>query len=411
MLPSPIQTNASISMGNSTANSFAPAPAEPAMVDAAANVPSPDASLFAEAGSELFSAQLNDAFVTVEQPLTEITHEQSAVDVSEQPPSAEEWLLAMLDQQQLQLHARDTLTPASLDTASIMQLPADATVLGPVEAEVNGSQATVGNSFETKHLPVRGLENSLTRAPINTEENSNPVASVNRHELIGKAIANPLFNNGSINSDAITNAHTTDDSNNVTVMNSVNSTAINSTASTASLAVAGAGIEINSNQLVAPALVNANGDDAVQRTAQSPLSLHTPDAKWGEQLLHTLRDNVHVQIQQKIQNATIRLDPPELGSLEIYLSHEAGRLNVHITASQADVARLIQHTSDRLRQELAGPQFTQVNVHTSAEGQGGQQQSRERQRFVNDELIFANEQPLVSNEQPANRSGDVLVTV
>jgi len=128
-------------------------------------------------------------------------------------------------------------------------------------------------------------------------------------------------------------------------------------------------------------------------------------------LLHTLRDQVQVQIAQKIQNATIRLDPPELGSLEIYISHEAGRLSVHISASQADVARLIQHTSDRLRQELAGSNFTQVNVQTSAEGQSGQQQSRERQRFIAAEHILANEQPLVNTHQPQRRPGDVLVSV
>src|SRR5690606_8551048 len=85
------------------------------------------------------------------------------------------------------------------------------------------------------------------------------------------------------------------------------------------------------------------GNKAVQESGfQSTFKLPTAEAKWGEQLLHTLRDQVQVQLQQRIQNATIRLDPPELGSLEIFLSHESGRLNVHITASQSDVARLLQ---------------------------------------------------------------------
>ncbi|HEY8940257.1 MAG TPA: hypothetical protein VIM59_08710, partial [Cellvibrio sp.] len=67
-------------------------------------------------------------------------------------------------------------------------------------------------------------------------------------------------------------------------------------------------------------------------------------------------------------------------------------------------------TSERLRQDLAGPQFTQVNVHTSAEGQGGQQ-SRERHRFFAEDPILANEQAVVSTAQPVNRTRDVLVTV
>ncbi len=120
-----------------------------------------------------------------------------------------------------------------------------------------------------------------------------------------------------------------------------------------------------------------------------------------------------MQIQQRIQNATIRLDPPELGSLEIFLSHESGRLNVQINASQADVARLLQQTSDRLRQELAGGQFTQVNVQTSSEGQSGQQQSRHSaSRFVAEEIIQVNGQPATDKTRgQSGQARDVLITV
>jgi flagellar hook-length control protein FliK len=158
----------------------------------------------------------------------------------------------------------------------------------------------------------------------------------------------------------------------------------------------------------------ALGDKAVQDSSiPASAKLPTPEAKWGEQLLHTLRDQVQVQIQQRIQNATIRLDPPELGSLEIFLSHESGRLNVQINASQADVARLLQQTSDRLRQELAGGQFTQVNVQTSSEGQSGQQQSRHSaSRFVAEEMIQVNGQPATDKTRgQSGQARDVLITV
>lgn len=156
------------------------------------------------------------------------------------------------------------------------------------------------------------------------------------------------------------------------------------------------------------------GDKAVQDTGfQAALKLPTPEAKWGEQLLHTLRDQVQVQVQQRIQNATIRLDPPELGSLEIFLSHESGRLNVHINASQADVGRLLQQTSDRLRQELAGGQFTQVNVQTSSDGQSSQQQSRHNpSRFAAEEMIQVNGQPATDKTRgQSGQASDVLMTV
>lgn len=186
-------------------------------------------------------------------------------------------------------------------------------------------------------------------------------------------------------------------------------------ASFSKLALADLGASEASTSLNTTTLLTAAATDGNSRSQlaqlQGPLTLQAPEAKWGEQLLHALRDNVQLQIQQKIQNATIRLDPPELGSLEIYISHEGGRLQVQITASQADVARLIQHTSERLRQELSGPQFTQVNIQTSAEGQSGQQQSRERQRFSSDELILANEQGFIENQAQSKRAGDVLVSV
>ncbi|WP_271411272.1 flagellar hook-length control protein FliK [Pseudomonas sp. Q1-7] len=145
------------------------------------------------------------------------------------------------------------------------------------------------------------------------------------------------------------------------------------------------------------------------------LGLHGNEARWGEQMLGALRDSVELQLNQRVQNATIRLDPPELGSLEILLRHESGQLNVQISASQADVARALQGTSERLRQELVGQNFLQVSVQVSADGQQGQgQQQHARARFLADEAPLAARETLGEHEsravaQAAGR--DVLVTV
>ena len=87
-------------------------------------------------------------------------------------------------------------------------------------------------------------------------------------------------------------------------------------------------------------------------------------------MLHALRETVEVQVQQRFQQATIRLDPPELGSLEIFISHENGRLSVHISAAQTDVVRLIAATSERLRQELVEQNTLQVQVQVSSDTGG-----------------------------------------
>jgi flagellar hook-length control protein FliK len=141
------------------------------------------------------------------------------------------------------------------------------------------------------------------------------------------------------------------------------------------------------------------------------LKLQGPEAKWGEQMLHALRENVDLQIQQKIQSATIRLDPPELGSMEILLSHESGRLNVQLTAANADVARLLQQTSDRLRQELVGQHFVQVNVQVGADGGGQQGQQRQRAALTGEELPTAARNEEQTKTPEGQRGRDVLITV
>ncbi|TLX59181.1 flagellar hook-length control protein FliK [Stutzerimonas nosocomialis] len=143
------------------------------------------------------------------------------------------------------------------------------------------------------------------------------------------------------------------------------------------------------------------------------LRLEAPHAKWGEQMLQALRDNVEMQLQQRVQNATIRLDPPELGSMEIFLSHESGRLTVQISATNGDVARLLQQTSDRLRHELVGQNFTQVNVQVGADGQSGRGQGQGRQPHLpaDEPQIMGNFATAPAADNARGSDSDVLVTV
>lgn len=153
------------------------------------------------------------------------------------------------------------------------------------------------------------------------------------------------------------------------------------------------------------------GQTTPVQAAASALKLQAPETKWGEQMLHALRENVDLQIQQKIQSATIRLDPPELGSMEIMLSHESGRLNVHLTAANGDVARLLQQTSDRLRQELVGQHFVQVNVQVGADSGGQQGQQRQRAALAGEELPLAARPHEQEQSRESGRARDVLITV
>ena len=159
----------------------------------------------------------------------------------------------------------------------------------------------------------------------------------------------------------------------------------------------------------APAAL-AQGAPAHGPVLERGLKLETPQARWGEQMLHALRETVEVQVQQRFQQATIRLDPPELGSLEIYVSHESGRLSVHISAAQADVARLLASTSERLRQELVEHNSLQVQVQVSSDSQG--HSPRDQGRSPREHAIAeAAPQAQASAESSTQRDNGVLVTV
>ena len=428
----------------------------------------------AEQSTELFSGQLQKALngsvevfplevatlanpqesmqegVTAEQHSTQLESNPAQQLDGEQALNPEQWLQAMLDQQQLRLHTRDASAATVANTESEPMQAAEtvaatkATVAVANSVVLSSSTPTTGQgtgqsidpqlaqSAEqfTSHSISQSISQSTDQSnsqSINQSINQSITQSTHHHMQTvqqsasqANALAAELpvknmhpANANTAQSSVVTDADTVK-SNSVLVSTSgANNSSMNSLASFAKIAAHELGANDVSAVQSSASLVA--GVDSAQRNQLAQLTsasnLQTPEAKWGEQLLHTLRDNVQLQIQQKIQNATIRLDPPELGSLEIYLSHEGGRLQVQITASQADVARLIQQTSERLRQELSGPQFTQVNIQTSAEGQSGQQQSRERQRFVNNEFILANEQGFVDAKTQTKPASDVLVSV
>ena len=140
------------------------------------------------------------------------------------------------------------------------------------------------------------------------------------------------------------------------------------------------------------------------------LKLIAPQARWGEQMLNALRETVEIQVQQRFQQATIRLDPPELGSLEIFISHESGRLSVHISAAQTDVARLLAHSSERMRQELVQQNLLHVDVQVSSDSRG--QSSREQARQQSEPAIAqAIDEAQIPEIVPTGYGSDVLVTV
>lgn len=108
-----------------------------------------------------------------------------------------------------------------------------------------------------------------------------------------------------------------------------------------------------------------------------PVKLDADETKWAQQLHSALNDRLQIQVKNQVQHATIRLDPPEMGKVDISLQIENGRMQVHISASNSETARALQQISNELRQSLTEQNFVQVNVQVST--QSGQQQGRGQQ--------------------------------
>lgn len=166
----------------------------------------------------------------------------------------------------------------------------------------------------------------------------------------------------------------------------------------------------------APVVANDAQPLAASHMPERQLSLQAPAERWGEQLLNALRDNVELQLRHNQQSAAIRLDPPELGRLEIYLSRDNAGLTVQIHAAQGDVARLLQQGAERLRQDIAGASQQPVEVQVS-DGRAGQQQAQQQQARQGRPATWLDDAPTgAAAEQGAAadaglRPRDVLVTV
>ncbi|WP_052285063.1 flagellar hook-length control protein FliK [Kluyvera genomosp. 1] len=167
--------------------------------------------------------------------------------------------------------------------------------------------------------------------------------------------------------------------------------------------------------MMTQALEASNTSTPVTATASVPattLKLDPEPSRWSEQLQSALGDRLQVQVKQQIQHATIRLDPPDMGKIDISMQVDNGRVQVQINASHAEVYRALQQTSNDLRQSLTEQNFVQVNVQVSSQS-GGQQQGKGQQFTEQHSAIQAGAEMTAgaSASQDLREDDSVLLTV
>ncbi|WP_019216723.1 flagellar hook-length control protein FliK [Legionella tunisiensis] len=96
----------------------------------------------------------------------------------------------------------------------------------------------------------------------------------------------------------------------------------------------------------------------------------------------------------KIKSATIKLNPPELGPLEVSIKVVKEAATVNITTHSVSVRDLIEQALPRLRDMMAeqGINLSQVNIESNSNHRQQSPQYDEKIRFdhdINDEQVLA----------------------
>jgi len=124
----------------------------------------------------------------------------------------------------------------------------------------------------------------------------------------------------------------------------------------------------------------AHAADVAPSASPAPVvKLAAEPAQAGQQLLHALGDRIQFQVERRSENATIRLDPPMMGRIEITVRHEAGSLQVQLSATNTEVVRQLQAIGDNLRQDLVQRHYADVSVSVFDQARDGRQQHQQEQ--------------------------------
>ena len=121
------------------------------------------------------------------------------------------------------------------------------------------------------------------------------------------------------------------------------------------------------------------------KTSQwGPIPVNTAAAmpQQGLQLTGPLREQVRFQIDHQVKQAEIRLDPPELGKLDMSVRLEGDRLQVQLHAATAQVRDALQSGIERLRSDLALDHGGQVDVNISYGEQESKQQANDEFQVI-----------------------------
>jgi flagellar hook-length control protein FliK len=117
--------------------------------------------------------------------------------------------------------------------------------------------------------------------------------------------------------------------------------------------------------------------------------------EWGRDLVEQLRSRMQLSKTDQIQHAHVRLDPPELGRLEVNLRLDGDKVSVHFTAAHPQLREALAANADKLRFDFDGSQMQLADVSVSS---GLYQQSHQHSGTDDEPGIMASQSMIQSEE-------------
>ncbi|GLQ75217.1 flagellar hook-length control protein FliK [Vibrio penaeicida] len=128
---------------------------------------------------------------------------------------------------------------------------------------------------------------------------------------------------------------------------------------------------VASQQGLTAAQAKAEGQ-AVATTQQSPLQLSRDGAAAGDQLA----ERVQMMLSKNLKNVDIRLDPPELGRMQIRMTMNNDIASVQFTVANQQTRDIVEQAMPRLREMLSQQGLQLADTSVQQQNAGQQQQSQ-----------------------------------
>lgn len=123
------------------------------------------------------------------------------------------------------------------------------------------------------------------------------------------------------------------------------------------------GARIETALLDAP--LSERGQNHTARYEWSAVKLDVQQQNWSKQLVNVLQDRIQMQASQQIKQVNIRLDPADLGRLDINIRTDGERMSVTLLANNSALRDALLESSERLGAGLAQQFGSEVDVNVS----------------------------------------------